>query len=229
MRQTKNYIRRYLPLSAVFDTLLRKKLALLDPQNWDDKNDRRFMQLYKEAKHLNSLYALCAATCTETYAHWRVYSPAAEGACIEIWREPLEAALKETKYVRFRDMKYVKLEDVDHLGPADLEDLPFSKRVGYGSEREYRIIAWSKKPQAAALEIDIDLNWVKKIELNPWMPKSLADSVQTMLKAVPNCENLATSQSSLIDNQRWRDAGDRVLGRPPGGAETTLSPPKKSK
>lgn len=223
MAQTKDYIRRYLPLSAVFDTLLRKKLALLDPQNWDDKNDRRFMQLYKEAKHMNSLYALCAATCTETYAHWRVYSPASEGACIEIWRKPMETALKKSKQVRFREVRYVTLTQVDMLGPDDLEDLPFSKRAGYGSEREYRVIAWSKKPQAAALEIDIDISWVKRVELNPWMPKSLAESVRTMLKAVPDCENLATSQSSLIDNQRWRDAGDRVLGRTPGGAEATLS------
>jgi hypothetical protein len=62
-------------LSAVIDTLRRRKLALLDPQNWDDRNDRRFMQLYKEAKGLSSLYAMCAARCHDTYYHWRVFTP----------------------------------------------------------------------------------------------------------------------------------------------------------
>lgn len=35
MANLKGYIRRYLPLSAVIDTLRRRKLALLDPQSWE--------------------------------------------------------------------------------------------------------------------------------------------------------------------------------------------------
>jgi len=222
MGKTINYIRRYLPLSSVIDTLQRRKIALLDPQNWDDRNDRRFMQLYKDAKGLRSLYAMCAAACTETYAHWRIYTPAAEGVCLELWREPFEAALKQTGSTIFREVKYLSLDRVDRLGPGDIDDLPFSKRAGYGAEEEYRVIAWSQEPQAAALGFEIDLSWVKRVELNPWMPETLAHSARTALKAIPGCKKLATSQSTLVDNQRWRDAGDRVAGRPAGGAEATL-------
>ncbi len=92
MAKLKGYIRRYLPLSAVIDTLRRRKLALLDPQNWDDRNDRHFMQRYKEAKGLSSLYAMCAAVRHETYYHWRVFTPGAEGRVsnsgVTRWKRP---------------------------------------------------------------------------------------------------------------------------------------------
>jgi hypothetical protein len=102
MAKLKAYIRRYLPLSAVIDTLRRRKLALLNPENWDDRNDRLFMQSYKEKRGLSSLYAICVAVRHETYYHWRVFTPGHEGACLELWRGPLEAALRERDSTRFK-------------------------------------------------------------------------------------------------------------------------------
>ena len=222
MAKLKGYIRRYLSLSAVIDTLRRRKLALLDPKDWNDRNDRHFMQLYKDAKGLSSLYAMCAAVRHETYHHWRVFTPGAEGACLELWRDPLEAALRESDSTRFQEVKYVTLPQVAQLSPKDLENLPFFKRKGFDAEEEYRVIAWSEEPQAVVLGFDIQLSWVKRIELNPWMPKSLFQSVKDTIKAIPGCESIEFRQSTLIDNQQWRDAGDRVVGRRPGGPEAAL-------
>ncbi|MGB8539946.1 MAG: hypothetical protein WCD57_26210 [Acidobacteriaceae bacterium] len=227
MAKLKDYIRRYLPLSAVIDTLRRRKLALLNPENWDDRNDRLFMQRYKEKKRLSSLYAMCAAVRHETHHHWRVFTPGAEGACLELWRDPLEAALRESDSTRFQEVEYLTLPQVAQLGPKDLENLPFYKRKGFGAEEEYRVIAWSGEPQALALEFDIQLSWVKQIELNPWMPKPLFQSVKDTIKAIHGCDSIEFRQSTLIDNQQWRDAGDRVVGRKPGGPETTLSLKKR--
>jgi hypothetical protein len=227
MAKLKGYIRRYLSLSAVIDTLRRRKLALLNPRTWDDLNDQLFMQLYKEARGLPSLYAMCAAVRHETYYHWRVFTPGAEGACLELWRDPLEAALKESDYTRFQEVKYVTLPRVAQLSPKDLENLPFFKRAGFGAEEEYRVIAWSEAPQAATLGFDIQLSWVKRIELNPWMPKPLFQSVKDTIKAIPGCDGIEFRQSTLIKNQQWQDAGDRVVGRRPGGPEAELSIKKR--
>jgi hypothetical protein len=140
--------RRYMSLSAVADTLQRLEIALLDPQNWDDRNDRNFMQTYKSEKGYQSLYALCAACCSETYSHWRVYTPAADGACLELYRGELERALVRRGKSRFEEVKYVSLPEVDRLGPPDPDRLPFCKRAGYGVEEEYRVIAWSDDDQS---------------------------------------------------------------------------------
>ena len=119
------------------------------------------------------------------------------------------------------------LSQVSWLSTKDLENLPFSKRAGFGAEEEYRVIAWSGEPQALALEIDIQLSWVKQIELNPWMPKSLFQSVKDTIKAIDGCDRINFRQSTLINNQQWRDAADRVVGRKPGGPDTTLSLKKR--
>jgi hypothetical protein len=36
-----NDLRRYTDLTSLFSLLVEKKLALRDPQNWDDVNDTR--------------------------------------------------------------------------------------------------------------------------------------------------------------------------------------------
>ena len=66
------FIRRYTSISAVIDMLRRKEISLLDPQNWDDRNDRYFMNLYKDERNIRGLYGLCASRASETYHHWRV-------------------------------------------------------------------------------------------------------------------------------------------------------------
>lgn len=209
------YIRRYTTISATLDVLRRRALPLLDPQSWDDRNDRYFMARYKDAKGLQGLYALCAAQCSETYHHWRVFTGAADGACIELRREPLEAALASSPDIRFGDVQYLVLSDVEALKPADLDRLPFVKRHGFAAEEEYRIILESNDPQAAARSIELPLSLIGRVYLNPWLPKPIAESIIATIREIPGCAKLSVQRSHLIDSARWKDAGDIVVGRKP--------------
>ena len=208
-----NYIRRYTSISAVIDILRRQELPLLDPQSWDDRNDRYFMASYKEKKGLKGLYALCAARCGETYHHWRVFTGTADGACIEIKREPLEEALSMIKGVNFGDIDYLRLDDVDKLKEADLDRLPFVKRIGFEPEDEYRIVYETSEPQAPAYNLEFPLDWIGRVYLNPWLPDPLYDSVKATLRGLPECSKLSVVKSRLIDSARWKKAGDRVVGK----------------
>lgn len=208
-----NYIRRYTSISAVIDILRRRELPLLDPQNWDDRNDRYFMARFKEKKALGGLYALCAARCGETYHHWRVFTGTADGACIEIKRGPLEKALSKIPGVSFDEMRYLLLNDVDALTIADLDRLPFVKRIGFTAEEEYRIVYETDEPQGAAYNLEFPLGWISRIYLNPWLPDPLYQSVKQTLRALPDCGKLPILKSRLIDNARWKSAGDRVVGK----------------
>jgi hypothetical protein len=90
--------------------------------------------------------------------------------------------------------------------------LPFYKRAGYGDEKEYRIIARSQEEQGAALLIDMDFRWIKRIYLNPWMPEPLAQTMTAIIKSIDGCSTIKVSQSSLVSNKAWKDAGDKVVG-----------------
>jgi hypothetical protein len=222
MSTLKDYIRRYTTISAMLDILRRQELPLLNPDNWDDRNDRYFMARYKEARKLAGLYALCAAQCSETYHHWRVFTGAADGACLELRRRPLELALAQIERVRFGAVDYLLLDEVDGLAPADIQRLPFVKRHGFSAEEEYRIILESDEPQGAALSIELPLDLVGRIYLNPWLPKSLAESVIATVREIPGCKKLSIQRSHLIDSARWKKAGDRVIGAKSAAKKKTL-------
>jgi hypothetical protein len=224
-----NYIRRYTSISAVIDILRRQELPLLDPQTWDDRNDRYFMARFKEKKNLGGLYALCAARCSETYHHWRVFTGSADGACIEIRRDLFEEALAKIPGVGFGEIDYLLLNHVEDLKPADLEKLPYVKRFGFTAEVEYRIIYESSEQQRPAYSLEFPLSWIGKIYLNPWLPDPIYDSVKATLRSLPGCADLKVAKSRLIDNARWKKAGDRVVGKAPPKKVLTLRVPKKAK
>ncbi len=79
---------------------------------------------------------------------------------------------------------------------------------------EYRIIAETDEPQQGALYIDFPLDLIGRIELNPWLPASVAESVVTTLKSVAGDSDIEVRRSFLIDNGQWKRAGDRVVNEP---------------
>jgi hypothetical protein len=223
------YIRRYTSISATIDILRRRELPLLNPENWDDRNDRYFMARYKEKKALGGLYALCAARCGETYHHWRVFTGTADGACIEIKRAPMEEVLRKIPGVSFDKMSYLLLDDVGALTMADLDRLPFVKRIGFTAEEEYRIVYETDEPQGAAFNLAFPLAWISKIYLNPWLPDPLYESVKKTLRGLPDCAKLPIVKSRLIDSARWKNAGDRVVGKGTPQKKRALKVPNSSK
>lgn len=221
MTELTDHIRRYMSLSSLIDMLVRCELALLDPRSWDDRNDSYFMARYKEGKGIQSLYGMCAARCSETYHHWRVFTEGREGVCVELKRALLESTLSSDPRIRFGNVEYLLLDQVSGLRPSDIDRLPFCKRAGFEPESEYRIVAASPEPQASVLGIPLQLGWISKVYLNPWMPASVAHSVRSTIRGLPGCSKLRVVRSHLIDNERWKGAGDRVAGKATTAAHKT--------
>jgi hypothetical protein len=66
--------RRYTNLASLLHILRNRRLTLLSPETWDDKNDAFFLAEYKRIKELKTVLALCIAVREETYHHWQVFS-----------------------------------------------------------------------------------------------------------------------------------------------------------
>jgi hypothetical protein len=115
--------------------------------------------------------------------------------------------------VRYEAVEYLKLEQVERLTPADVNRLPFVKRLGFAAEEEYRVIAETSEAQEPALSIDFPTRMIDCIYLNPWLPRSIAASVRETLRSLPGCGNIRVSRSQLIESGRWKAAGDKVVGK----------------
>src|SRR2546425_2552095 len=158
---TTNYLRRYTELPALIYLLRERKLTLLDPQSWDDRNDSHYLELYRQKKKLKSILALCFTQTHETYHHWRVFAGGSSGVCIRFKRSELIRATKVQKGLRRGPVKYLKLSQ--HLSrKLEVEDLPFLKRFAFQHENEFRMIYESPIQRVSSLTIDIPLSCIQR-------------------------------------------------------------------
>ena len=208
-------LKRYTSISAVIDLLSRKELALLDPETWDDRNDRYFMALYRDYAKAKGLYAACFTQVAETYHHWRVFGGAADGACVEFRRAAFEKHIKGNPDIRAEEVEYFYIKDAENIIRADR--LPFMKRMGFEPEAEYRVIATSGDEQAPALALPIDLRLIRQVFINPWLPESIYKSLKSVMSGIEGCGHIKISRSGLIDSLRWKNAGNRIVGKPKVG------------
>jgi hypothetical protein len=205
-----NAIHRYSDLPALLYLLQRKKLTLLDPMSWDDANDSHFLMVYKSARKLRCLAALCFSEADETYHHWRVFAGGSSGIRITFLRDPLLNLCRKVRGVRHGKVIYELLKDIRGNKP-EVENLPFLKRYPYQQEDEYRFIYESTNHPQRAVDIDLPLSLIRRITLSPWMNKDVADAVKEAIKCIPGCHKLKIGRSTLIGNDDWMAFGDRAV------------------
>ncbi len=201
-------LRRYTDLPALFYMLRRRKITLLNPASWDDRNDSYYLDLYKERKGLGAVLALCFTEVGETYHHWRVFSPGTSGVCIRFDKEILVEHMCRRIGMHVGPTQY-KMMDHVRQKPPSLEDLPFLKRYAFRDEREFRLIYESKKT-ISVKDFSIPIESIDRISLSPWVNDSLADAIWETIRGLSGCEGLTVGQSSLINNNEWKRIGAKA-------------------
>ena len=73
---------RYTSIPAMLDTLVQRRIVLLDPATWSDRNDREMMGAYAAASPDRRVFAYCMAEGREAAHHWQVYADGGRGARI---------------------------------------------------------------------------------------------------------------------------------------------------
>ena len=198
-------LRRYTSLAALLALLQDKKLTLLSPGLWEDRNDAFYMSQYKTRKNLKTLLALCFSESDETYHHWRVFTRGAEGICIHFKREDLLKALPIGRGLGAGQVAYRKIKDLPRFKPK-LAQLPFLKRQPYGDECEFRLIYEDKMEEMETRAFAIPLRAIARVTLNPWLPPPLASAVKQAIKSTPGCAALKVYQTTLLENETWKKA-----------------------
>lgn len=206
MRQ-KQPLRRYTNIPALIYLLRERKITLLDPASWDDKNDSYFLSLYREKRDLTSVLALCFTPANETYHHWRVFAEGSSGACISFNQAKLLKAVKKQVGVTAKAVQYLTLADIRDM-KVKTAALPFLKRSAYGDEREFRIIYESSGKKEGSLDVAIPLACIERITLSPWIPASLSDHLKSTIKEIDGCSAMKVYRSTLISNENWKTLGE---------------------
>jgi hypothetical protein len=201
-------LRRYTDLPSLLCMLTRKKITLLSPNSWDDKNDAYYLELYTKKKKLGNTLALCLTQKNETYHHWSVFTSRENGVCIVFDRAELERSLDKQSALIHGSVQYMQLDKIRNNSPT-IEELPFLKRYAFTDESEYRLIYPSQR-KISTKDIPLPIDAIRKISINPWAHESFYEAIKTTIKTLDGCEKIKVGQSSLINNIEWCRIGDKI-------------------
>ncbi|UIR54828.1 hypothetical protein LZQ00_11120 [Sphingobacterium sp. SRCM116780] len=197
-------LKRFTTLPVLLDFLQRKKLVLLDPKLWDDRNDSEVILEYKARKGIKNLFALCFTYGDETVHHWKTFSNGPSGCVIEFNASKLFEIIDAIPNLRHKKVTYKKLREVENKDyNFEVEEMPFIKRWPYRCEEEYRFIAESDQQNQSFFEIDVPLSIINKIIISQQMPKQIYDTIKKYLNAIEGHESKRINRSTLYENSRW--------------------------
>jgi hypothetical protein len=200
---SKNKLNRFTTLPVLLDILINRRLVLLDPESWPDRNDSKTLVDYKKRQNLEKLFALCFAECSETIHHWNSYADGISGCCIEFNKEKLKKHLSNFAGLRFESVDYKTFEQLES-GCRDDQQTPFTKRWAYHIEDEFRVIWESKKSNLDCYIIDgIDLEIIQKITFSQKMPEPIFQTVQSHLVNCFHISKEKINHSTILENQVW--------------------------
>jgi hypothetical protein len=180
MKKNIKQLNRYTTLPVLLDMLKRKRLVLLDPTSWEDKNDSEILCVYKERRKVQKLFVLCFSYGRETIHHWKTYADGISGCCIEFDAKELIALLDKLEGVRYDIVEYKWIEAVDNA-TIEIKDIPFTKRMPYRCEEEFRII-WEGDTSENCYEIPFDLQIIKKVTISQRMPDQVYNTIRESLQ-----------------------------------------------
>jgi len=194
-------INRYTTIPVLLDMLKRKRLVLLDPASWDDKNDSVIMAEYKKRKKVEKLFALCCSQGDETIHHWRTFADGISGCCIEFSYEKMVNLLKTVDGVKYGPVVYKRIRDLS-AGAIAIDSIPFTKRWPYRCEEEFRII-WEGSAEEECFEIEFDLAMINRITVSQRMPEPVYATIRNYLRDAFSDPEKRINRSTLYQNDIW--------------------------
>jgi hypothetical protein len=202
--------RRYTTLPYLLDMLHHKRLTLLDPAKWEDKNDSYFLKIYQEKMAFESVLALCFAEAPETYHHWKIYSGNPSGVCVEFFKDRLLRQFDDKAGFFHAEMQY-KTVDILRGGTLHIAEMPFIKRYAYKGEQEYRVIFQSKVERIPVKYVPINLNDISKITVSPWIDTTSYQSIKLTINNIKGCEGIKVKRSTITENDEWKKIGEHAI------------------
>jgi hypothetical protein len=192
-------LNRFTTLPILLDLLEGRKLVLLDPSTWEDRNDTLIIEEYKKRANIQNLFALCFTHWFETIHHWKAFANGSSGCCIEFYPIKLFKIFGRIKELRHGVVNYIKITDAKSFA---IVEIPFTKRMPYEFEHEYRVI-WEGTSDNKFLEIPIPLTTIKRITMSQQMPESVFQSVKALIALKYPSLKGSIFRSTIYENKTW--------------------------
>jgi hypothetical protein len=203
-RKETTCIRRYTSLPQLIHLLRTKTLTLVDPANWDDKNDASLIENYKDVSQMSSVLALCFTESSETYHHWKIYAEGMSGVCVEFYKDAFIDAIKGRSGIRVGSVKYLRIDQLRSYLKTPRK-WPFLKRIPYYGEEEFRVIYEERRKEPRkAYSLPFPIKAIRAVHLSPWLYPDLAERLKETINYLPNCSEISVLKTTLVRSKTWQ-------------------------
>lgn len=202
--------RKYTNLPVLLKILNSKKITLSDPSKWEDKNDSYYIETYKRLKKYKTVLVSCFSEANETYHHWKIYAGSTSGICIIFHKDKLMSFVNLKQNILMNKVIYMTIKPKKQE-EMKLDDLPFYKRIAFKDEKEFRFLYYSRNEELPIYDIEIELDCIKSIVINPWLEDSISNDVICTIQSKCNERNIHIYQSSLLENEQWKQKIQHII------------------
>ena len=200
------FLRRYTDVLSVIDIVRERRLTLLSPQAWPDRNDALGLELYRKITGAVAVYASCLTDAAETSHHWQIFSNHNHGVCVVFDKDKLTSAFDEAD-VKHGPMQYRTLKEIRETEGLDISSLPFLKRDTFKAEKEYRAISTNTLGLIAptSVHVPIQIDCISKIVIGPTVPRPLGMTLKSVIREQSLSSELRVTFSALWNNRSWNN------------------------
>lgn len=209
MPMNRKHLRRYTCLPILLDMLVNRKITLLDPVSWEDRNDSFYVEKYRKIKKLRTLLALCFTTKAETFHHWKVFAGNSGGVCVRFNEEKLLSCFKHEPGIKTGTVKYRLMRDLKQ-NPPSADELPFLKRKQYEDEAEFRIIYENKNKTFLTKDFELNLSCIERITLSPWLPYPISKTVKGVIRQIRGCASIELIRTGVVEHSVWKNVANKL-------------------
>lgn len=128
--------------------------------------------------------------------------------CIEFNKDMLLKHLRRYKDLKTEAVRYKTPKDLRASRPK-VDELPFLKRSAFRDEIEFRLFYANKDPPGKPFRVQVPLVAINRVVLSPWLPAAVVHGVKATLNSINGCKTLKVYKSSLVDNESWKQLGER--------------------
>ena len=199
-------LHHYTKITFLLHLLSRRKVTLVNPLNWPDKNEVSTFEAYMKKEHVTSIYALSLTSAKETAHHWNSFASGIDGCRISFRKDSLEKYVRENNSLKLEKIRYINrggLKRALNSEEITSRSYPFIKRDLFRHEEEYRLIFSDSKTQNKLNHLEIDLDIISSITINAIMDREVFESIKRILKIVSNNTSIQIRQSNLLEDCHW--------------------------
>lgn len=207
----RRWLKKYMKIEHLEQTLVGKKLHLGNPHDWPDKNDSEVIEMYRTKKNLTDIGATCLTMAPDRNHFWELFGERELGVCLWFDRSLLLKDIEKDHNLRGDFVTYYTTKELAEK--CNFADLPFVKRKQYADEQEYRVVReYQLHSDVEDRGIDFNIQSLKKIYFNCWLEQN---AYQLARRKIENLDlwpydSVVIEQNQTIRFAEWIDAAKKV-------------------